>query len=236
MGDRIRPVCVVVGVGPGNGESFARTFSRAGFGVALVARRSERIERLAAELPGARAYPCDVTDEAGAQSTFAKIAEEMGPIDTVIYNAGKGVWGDLETVAPRDFEDAWRANALGGFLVLREIAPAMKARGRGNVVFVGATASRRGIPATAAFAPAKAAQRALAESAAKLLWPFGVHVSLVVVDGIVRGPETRVLFPSRPDDRFIDPDAVAETALGLTRQGRSAWSFEVEARPFNEKW
>jgi NAD(P)-dependent dehydrogenase (short-subunit alcohol dehydrogenase family) len=229
-------VCVVVGVGPGNGEAFARSFSAAGFAIALVARRRERIEMLAGELTHSRAYACDVTDPAEVTDTFTSIEREMGPIDTILYNAGKGVWGDLEKVGVTDFEDAWRTNTLGAFLVLRHVAPAMKERGRGNVVFVGATASRRGVASTAAFAPAKAAQRSLAESAARHLGPSGIHVSLIVVDGIVGGPETRIMFASRPDDQFIKPEAIAEIALSLTRQDRSAWSFEVEARPYNEKW
>jgi NAD(P)-dependent dehydrogenase (short-subunit alcohol dehydrogenase family) len=223
-------------VGPGNGEAFARSFSAAGFAVALLARRRALIEALAGELRNSNAYPCDVTNAAEVADTFSRIEREMGPIDTLIYNAGKGVWGDLENVSAADFEDAWRTNTLGAFLVLRSVAGAMKERGFGNIVFIGATASRRGVAGAAAFAPAKAAQRALAESAARHLGPSGIHVALIIVDGIVGGPETRRMFASRQDNQFIKPEAVAELALALTRQDRSAWSFEVEARPYNERW
>jgi NAD(P)-dependent dehydrogenase (short-subunit alcohol dehydrogenase family) len=230
------PVCAVVGVGPGNGEAFARRFAAAGYRVALLARSTGLSVRLAGELPGARAYACDVADAASVDSTFARIVSDMGPVDVMIFNAGRGVWGDVETVSPADFREAWSINALGLFLAARAVIPAMKARAQGNIVVVGATASRRGVAGTAAFAPAKAAQRSLAESLARHLWPTGIHVSLIILDGVVAGPGSRAMFKDRPEDAFIDPNAVAGIALDLTRQMRSAWSFEVEARPFSEKW
>jgi NAD(P)-dependent dehydrogenase (short-subunit alcohol dehydrogenase family) len=127
-------------------------------------------------------------------------------------------------------------NALGALLVSKEVTPAMKARGRGSFVFIGATASRRGVAKTAAFAPAKAAQRSLAESMARYLWPAGVHVALIVVDGVVDLPRTRQMMPAKPDSFFVRPDDVADIAFQLTRQKPSAWSFEVEARPSSENW
>jgi NAD(P)-dependent dehydrogenase (short-subunit alcohol dehydrogenase family) len=112
----------------------------------------------------------------------------------------------------------------------------MKAHGGGNIVVIGATASRRGVARTAAFAPAKAAQKSLAESMARHLWPQNIHVSLIIVDGVVDLPRTRAMMKDKPDDFFIVPDDVADTAFRLTTQPRSAWSFEVEARPFKEAW
>ena len=112
----------------------------------------------------------------------------------------------------------------------------MRARGSGAIIVVGATASRRGVAGTAAFAPAKMAQRGLAESMARHLWPAGIHVALIIVDGVVGGPATRARFGDRPDEAFIAPSGVADIAASLVRQDRSAWSFEVEARPFGEKW
>jgi len=111
----------------------------------------------------------------------------------------------------------------------------MKAKGAGAIIFIGATASRRGGVQTAAFAPAKAAQRSLAESMARKLWPEGVHVALIVIDGVVDLPSTRAAMPDKPDDAFVDPAGVAEIAYQLCRQNRRAWSFEVEARPYTEK-
>jgi NAD(P)-dependent dehydrogenase (short-subunit alcohol dehydrogenase family) len=232
----IPPVCVVVGVGPGNGEAFARRFTAEGYAVALLARRGERISALQRELPHSRAYVCDIADEAAVDTVFARIRAEMGEVNVLIYNAGKGVWGNVEKVSPEDFEQAWRINTLGLFLAARAAIPSMRAVGRGTLIVTGATASRRGVAGTAAFAPAKAAQRALAESMARHLGPSGIHVALIVVDGVVGGPETREMFRDRPDDQFIKPEAIAEIALHLARQDPSAWSFEVEARPFNEKW
>jgi NAD(P)-dependent dehydrogenase (short-subunit alcohol dehydrogenase family) len=112
----------------------------------------------------------------------------------------------------------------------------MKAGGGGSIIFIGATASRRGGPRTAAFAPAKAAQRSLAESMAKSLWPSGIHVAVIIVDGVVDLPRTRERMPDRPDEAFVDPAGVAQAAMDLCRQNRRAWSFEVEARPAVEPW
>ena len=112
----------------------------------------------------------------------------------------------------------------------------MKAASEGAIIFTGATASRRGGPRSAAFAPAKHAQRALAESMARSLWPFGIHVALMVVDGVIDIPRTRKMMPDKPDDFFLKPDAIAQIAADLVAQDRSAWSFEVEARPYKESW
>jgi NAD(P)-dependent dehydrogenase (short-subunit alcohol dehydrogenase family) len=231
-----RGVCVVVGVGPGNGAALARRFAGAGHPVALLARGRELTDKLAAELPGARAYACDVSDAASVAKAFAAVRAEMGEVEVLVYNAGSGVWGSVEEITPADFEMSWRVNTLGSLLTAQQVIPAMKKAGRGSIVFIGATASRRGNVRTAAFAPAKAAQRSLAESMARTLWPAGVHVSLIVVDGVVDIPSTRQRMPNKPDSFFIRPEGVADTALALTRQDPSAWSFEVEARPFGETW
>ena len=238
MSDAIqtRPVCVVAGVGPGNGEAFARRFASEGYAVALLARRKDRIDRLAGELPNARAYACDLTDAASVEGAFLAVTADLGPIEVLIYNAGKGVWGDVEQVTQADIEEAWRINALGLFLAARRVIPAMTAAKRGAILVVGATASLRGMAGTAAFASAKAAQRSLAQSLARHLWSKGVHVSLIIVDGVVGGSQTRASVPEQPDEFFVKPEAVADIALGLVAQDRSAWSFEVEARPFGEKW
>jgi NAD(P)-dependent dehydrogenase (short-subunit alcohol dehydrogenase family) len=231
-----RPVCAVVGVGPGNGAALARRFAAEGYAVALLARGTEYSATVAAALPGARAYACDVTDEASVSRAFSAIASELGAVDVLVYNAGTGVWSNVEDVTARDFEASWRVNALGALLVSKAVIPAMKARKEGNIVFIGATASRRGNVMTAAFAPAKAAQKSLAESMARHLWPAGVHVSLVIVDGVVESERTRKMRPDAPENTLLRPDDVAHVVCELTRQRPSAWSFEVEARPFAEKW
>jgi NAD(P)-dependent dehydrogenase (short-subunit alcohol dehydrogenase family) len=231
-----RPLCVIVGAGPGNGAAFARRFAQEGYAVALLARDKERLEALARELPLARAFACDVTDPVSIERAFTAIHEKLGAVDVLIYNAGKGVWGSIEEITPQDFESAWRINAFGAFLVARQVVPHMKAAQRGTFIFIGATASRRGGAKTAAFAPAKAAQRSLAESMAKSLGPLGIHVALVVIDGVVDLPQARSRLPDKPDTFFIQPDAIAETVYWLTRQQKSAWTFELEVRPFAESW
>jgi NAD(P)-dependent dehydrogenase (short-subunit alcohol dehydrogenase family) len=232
----MKPVCAVVGIGPGNGAALARRFAKEGYAVALLARRTELSDKLAAELGDARAYPCDVADADSVARAFAAIRSDLGEVDVVAYNAGSGTWGTVEDITPDAFETAWRVNALGLLLVSQQVIPAMKQKGAGAIVVVGATASRRGMPRTTAFAPAKAAQKSLAEAMARHLWPAGIHVSLIILDGVVDLERTRAAMADKPDDFFIKPDDVADTAWWLTRQHRSAWSFEVEARPFGEKW
>ncbi len=229
-------VCAVVGVGPGNGAAIARRFAAEGYAVALLSRSTAFAAQLAASLPAARAYACDVSDAASVATAFDAIAREMGDVEVLVYNAGSGTWGSVEDVTPEAFEASWRVNALGSLLACQKAIPAMKKAGRGSIVFIGATASRRGNVRTAAFAPAKAAQRSLAESMARHLWPAGIHVAIVIVDGVVDLETTRKRMPDKPDSFFIRPDDVAETVLTLARQKPSAWSFEVEARPFGETW
>ena len=233
--DRL-PVCAIVGVGPGNGAALARRFASEGYAVAMLARTTALTEPLAAELPGARSYPCDVTDAAAVQETFARVARELGAVDVLVYNAGKGVWGAAADVSPEDFEECWRVNGFGAFLAARAVIPAMMSSASGNIIFIGATASRRGAARAAAFASAKAGQRVLAESLARAYGPLGVHVSVIVVDGIVDEPLMRARFSDKPDSFFVKPDDVSDIAMMLTRQRRSAWSFELEARPFGEAW
>lgn len=231
-----KPVCAVVGVGPGNGASIARRFAKEGCAVALLARSRELSDELATQLADARAYGCDVSDTMSVEVAFSRIAAEMGEVDTLVYNAGSGIWGNVEDITPTEFESCWRVNTLGTLVAAQQVIPAMKRRGSGNIVIIGATASRRGMPRTAAFAPAKAGQRVLAESMARHLWPAGIHVSVVIVDGVVDLVRARQRLPDKPDAFFIKPDDVADTVYWLTRQPRSAWSFEVEARPFGEIW
>lgn len=231
-----KPVCAILGVGPGNGAAFARRFSEGGYAVALMARRGDTIDPLASELPDARAWRCDAADASDIERCFAEIRSDMGEIETLIYNAGSGIWGSVEEVSAEDFETCWRINAHGAFIASQQVIPAMKAAGRGNIVLIGATASRRGGAKSAAFAAGKAAQRSLAESMARHLWPAGIHVSLVIIDGMIDLERTRKRLPDKPDEFFLQASDIAETVWQTTRQNRSSWSFEIEARPFGETW
>ena len=230
-----RPVCAIVGIGPGNGAALARRFGQ-DHRVVLLSRSTETSSKLAGEIGEARALACDVTDPVSVDRAFTAIASDLGAVDTLVYNAGSGVVADVEAITAEQFEMAWRVNAAGLLLTAQKVIPAMKVKGRGAIVVIGATASRRGAARTAAFAPAKAAQRSLAESMAKHLGPSGIHVAIIIIDGIVALASTRRRMPDKPDDFFVKPDDVAATAHWLAQQPRSAWSFEVEARPFGEKW
>jgi NAD(P)-dependent dehydrogenase (short-subunit alcohol dehydrogenase family) len=231
-----KKVCVVTGVGPGNGTALGRRFAREGYAVALLARTTQTSGPLASTLAGARAYACDVTEADAVARTFETIEKEMGPVHTLVYNAGSGLWGNIEQIDAAALEGAFRVNTLGLLLTTKRVLASMQTRGEGNIVVIGATSSRRGAARAAAFAPAKAAQKSLTESMARHLWPQGIHVCLVVIDGVVDLPRTRAMLKDKPDDFFVAPDDLADTAFHLTTQPRSAWSFEVEARPFKETW
>lgn len=230
------PVAVVAGFGPGNGRALVRAFAHGDYSVAALARSAHSAAEATAIADTVQGYRCDVSDEASVAETFARIRDELGPIAVLIDNAGSGVFGDIETITPEQFEAAWRVNAFGALLCSQQVIAPMKEAGSGAIVFIGATASRRGNVSTAAFAPAKAAQRSLAEAMARALWPAGIHVALIVIDGIVETPTTLERMPDRPGDAFIDPAAVAATAMNLAMQDRRGWSFEVEVRSASEKW
>jgi len=228
-------VCVIAGVGPGNGLSLGKRFARAGYSVVLLARSEARLQTIAEQVPGAATYACDVTDESAVTSTFEAIRTDIGGVDTLIYNAGAGIFGSVEDIDSVSFETGWRVNALGCFLCCRQVIPAMKENG-GNIVVIGATASKRGGARFAAFASAKAAQYNFAQSVARHLGPQGVHVSYIIIDGVIDIPRTRERFPDKDDSFFLQPDDIAETVYHVTQQPASTWTFEVDVRPAAENW
>ena len=227
-----KPICAVIGIGPKNGAAFARTFSARGYSLALLSRSTKLSEKLATELGDARAYACDAGDPDSLISAFGQVREDLGTVDVLIYNAGSGSWKNVEELTVEDFERGWRINALGALVAAQQVIPDMKSKGAGNIVVVGATASLRGKPMTAGFAPAKAAQRILAQSMAKHLGPQGIHVSLLIIDGQIGDPDS----PATQEGTRLDPRDIAEFAYQLTTQPRSAWSFEADLRPMQETW
>ena len=229
-------VCVVTGVGAGTGAALCRRFGAAQYRVAMLARSADRLREFEREVEGSRGYPTDVTDAVAVRETFAKIRSEMGPVKVLLHNAGNASFGDFSTITEQQFEDAWRINAMALLVCGQEAAGDMVAQGGGAILVTGATASLRGGEGFAAFAPAKAAQRSLAQSMARHLGPKGVHVAYVVVDGVIDMPATRRLLPDRPDERFLEPESIAEIFYQLAHQGRSAWTFELDLRPFGERW
>jgi short-subunit dehydrogenase len=228
-----KPLCVVVGIGPKNGAAFARTFSREGYQLALVSRQTQFSTELARELGDAGVYACDVADPAQVQRTFELIRSERGSPDVLVYNAGSGVWKTAEELTPGEFEQSFKINALGLLCTAQQVLPGMRQRGRGAIVVVGATASLRGRPKTAAFAAAKAAQRSLAQSLARQCAPEGIHVGLLILDGAIGDAGVRT------DDagaKRLRPEDIAAEAFHLVRQDRSAWTFELDLRPLHESW
>ena len=228
-----KPVCAVVGIGPMNGASFARRFASEGYAVALLSRKTDYSNQIASELESAKAYACDVTNASAVEAAFAAVRTEMGEIDVLVYNAGSGAWGNIEELSAHDFEQSWRINTMGAFLVSKQVIPSMKKKKAGAIIFVGATASLRGKPFTTAFAPAKASQRSLAQAMARHLWPSGIHVSLIIIDGGIKSLDSEANVDA---PETLNPDDIATTAYFLAQQPNSAWSFEVDVRPSQESW
>ena len=229
-------VAVVAGVGPGLGMALARRFRRGGARVALLARRPDRLAGFAETDPeGLRPYACDATDPTQVGDTFARIEAELGAPDCVVFNAGTFVRGQVADLDPAEFERCWRVGCFGGFLVGQAAAKSMLPHGRGTILFTGATASLRGGAGFANLASPKFALRALAQSMARELQPKGIHVAHVIVDGGIEPPGAE-RSPDRPPADRLNPDDMAETYWMLHQQPRSAWTLELDMRPWVERF
>ena len=229
-------VCVVAGVGPGNGASCCRRFAAEGYSIVMLARNADYLASLSAQLPGSLPIACDVRDPEAIETAFDRIRGEAGEIDVLIYNAGSGEWNSVEETTIEGMESSWRTNTLGLLVASQQVIPPMKARASGSIVVIGATASLRGGANSTAFASAKSAQRSLAQSMARRLGPTGIHVSYVIIDGIIDLERTRAARPDISDEYYLQPDDIAQSVYDLTCQHRSAWTFELDLRPFGEKW
>jgi NADP-dependent 3-hydroxy acid dehydrogenase YdfG len=228
-----------MGVGPGLGASLARRFAQ-GYAVALNARNAGYLQSLAGEIRATGGnvleVPADIGNRAQVESAFKSIRERLGPPEVLLYNAGSGTWGTVTDITPEQYEDNWRVNAYGAFLSVKAVVPDMIARGRGVILFTGATAGVKAGPKSVAFGPAKFAMRGLAQSLARDLGPKGIHVAWVNVDGVIDIPGRRERYPQFKDEDLLKPDAIAETYWHLAHQDRSAWTLELEVRPFKEKF
>ena len=230
------PVCVIVGAGPGNGAAFARQFSRAGYRVALLARGRDVSTRWSARSPAPAPMPTTPPIPEDAARVFEAIRQDLGAPQTLIYNASTRDFADIDATTPESFELAWRVNCFGCLLAAQQVIPDMRAAGSGSIVIIGATASLKGAAGFVAFGSAKAAQRSLAQSLARQLGPEGIHCSYVIIDAVVDMPASRAMFPDAPDSFFARPDDIAESVFHLARQPKSAWTFELDLRPFGEHW
>jgi NAD(P)-dependent dehydrogenase (short-subunit alcohol dehydrogenase family) len=226
-------VAVIVGVGSGLSASLARACAKRGMKVALAARNKEKLAALVAET-GATAYACDAAQPAQVQALFNAIDAALGTPALVVYNASARGRGPFIEIDPAQVAKSLEVTAFGGFLVAQEAAKRMLPRGRGSILLTGASASVKGYAQSAPFAMGKFALRGLAQSMARELAPKGIHVAHFVIDGGIRQPgETR---GDRGADGFLDPDAIAQTYLQIHDQPRSAWTWEVELRPWVESF
>lgn len=227
---------IVVGVGPGLGAALAHRLAREGLRVAVAARDGARMAALAREI-GGRGYACDATEEAAVIDLFASVSRDLGDPEIVVYNAGAYQPGSILDIAAADFERCWRIGCFGGFLVGREAARSMIARGGGTILFTGATASLRGSGNFVNLAVGKFGLRALAQSMAREFGPKNVHVAHIIIDGQIEAehrPGRRKV--DRGPDAFLDADAIADAYWQLHRQPRNAWTLEMDLRPWVEKF
>ena len=241
-----RGACLCVGAGDGVGGAIARAFAREGLTACLTrrARNLDQLEALAASIRDeggdARAYGVDAREESEMVALVDRIEAEVGPLEVVVFNIGANVWFPLTETTTRVYTKVWEMAGLSGFIAAREAARVMTPRGRGTILFTGATASVRGRSEFSAFAGAKHALRALAQSAARELGPKGVHVAHVIVDGTIDGTFARSRLPDiearLERDEVLKPDEIARNYVWLHKQGRSAWTHEMDLRPWSESW
>jgi len=224
---------LIVGSGSGLSASLARLFAREGFKIALAARNTEKLASLCTRT-GATAFACDATDAGQIAQLFQNVERKMGDPDVVIYNASARSRGPFISLIASEVEQAIRTSAFGGFLVAQEAAKRMVPKGHGAILFTGASASVKGYAQSAPFAMGKFALRGLAQSMARELAPLGIHVAHFIIDGGIRNPG-RTEPPENPDS-MLDPDAIAANYLHVLRQPRSAWTWEMELRPWVEKF
>ena len=226
-------IALIVGAGQGLSASLARLFAREGMRVALAARRPDRIAGLRDEI-GAHSFACDASDPDQVARLFDEVEARIGAPDVVVYNASGRARGRFVDLVPADVERAMAVSAFGGFLVAQQAVRRMLPKGHGAVLLTGASASVKGYPQSAPFAMGKFALRGLAQSMARELAPQGIHVAHIVIDGGIRGA-ARTEAADNPDS-MLDPDAIAASYLHLLRQPRSAWSWEIELRPWVERF
>ena len=239
-----RKSVLVIGAGDSTGGAIARRFAREGFVACVTRRTSEKLEPLVAAIRDtggeAHGFGSDARKEVDMETLVAYIEREVAPIEVAVFNVGANVRFPLVETTERVYRKVWEMGALGGFLMGREVARAMLARGHGTIVFTGATASMRGGIGFSAFAGAKHALRALAQSMARELGPQGIHVAHVVIDGAIDTPFIAENFPERyvkkSEEGILAPDAIAESYWSLHCQPRSAWTHELDLRPWTESW
>jgi len=229
----IPKTALIVGAGAGLSASVARKLAAQGTKVALAARSLEANSELAEAL-GGRAYRCDASETEDVNALFEAVEDDLGSPDFVLYNSSARAKGPFVDLDPADVEKAILVSAYGGFLVAQQAAKRMVPAGGGAIFFTGASASVKGYPQSAPFAMGKFALRGLAQSIARELQPQNIHVAHFVIDGAIRNPGRTE--PADNPDSMLDPDAIAETYMAVLAQSRSAWTWEIELRPWVERF
>jgi NAD(P)-dependent dehydrogenase (short-subunit alcohol dehydrogenase family) len=235
---------LVIGAGDATGGAIARRFAREGYVACVTRRHADKLQPLVAAIEAAggtaRAFGSDARKEDEVIALIDTIEREVGPIDVAVYNIGANVNFPIRETTSRVFHKVWEMACFGGFLMGREVAKRMVPRGRGTILFTGASASLRGRSGFSAFSSAKHGLRAVAQSMARELGPAGIHVGHVVIDGAIDTAWIRENFPDRAalksEGGILDPDAIAENYWMLHRQPRSAWTHELDLRPWMESW
>jgi NAD(P)-dependent dehydrogenase (short-subunit alcohol dehydrogenase family) len=224
---------LIVGTGPGISASLARSLAGLGVKVGLAARNVQKLDALVQDT-GAQAFAADASDPDSVAKLFDQVSARIGEPEIVVYNAGARAHGPLADLDPAAVQKALAVTAFGGFLVTQQAARRMVPRGLGAILLTGATASIKGFAHSASFAMGKFALRGLAQSAARELGPKGIHVAHFIIDGGVRAAHRPD--PADKPDSTLDPDAIAQSYVDVLRQPRSAWSHEVELRPWVERF
>ena len=225
---------LIVGAGSGLSASLARLFAREGMQIALAARNITKLVDLVYEINGSQAYTCDAARPEDVTNLFQEVESDIGAPDVVVYNASARARGPFIELSPADVERALMVSAYGGFLVAQAAVKRMLPQQHGAVLFTGASASIKGYPQSAPFAMGKFALRGLAQSMARELAPQGIHIAHFVIDGGIRNPGRTE--PADKPDSMLDPDAIAANYLHVLKQPRSAWTWEMELRPWTEKF
>ncbi|SRR6056297_3157964 len=227
---------LIVGAGSGISASFARSLKRAGYHVALAARSPEKLEKLAGEI-NATTHQCDATDPKAVSALFTDVDKSGSPLTVTLYNASARAHGSITELDPADVARSLSISAYGGFLVAQQAAKRMLPRSEGTILFTGASASVKGYPNSSVFAMGKHGLRGLASALGRELAPQGVHVAHFVIDGGVRNEEKgRIEGPGDLADKYLDPDAIADAYMHVINQSRSAWTWEIELRPYRERY
>ena len=233
-----------MGAGDALGGAIARRFAREGL-VAVPSRRKikplgELVARIEADGGEAEGIPCDARDEEAVISLFDRVENEIGPVEVFVFNTGAQHRSSILDMTAKIYRQVWESAAFAGFVTGREAARRMSARGRGTIIFTGATASVRGGANFASFASAKHALRALSQSMARELGPMGIHVGHIIVDGMIDSDAVRAKFPDEvdalPDGGMLNPDHIADAYWAMHAQPKDAWTFEMDIRPSVERW